>query len=153
VWYPKYSDKFRFICGDPLDGRKATNGAVCALPWNVLFLDQEEDTRDKALQEVEHICYWGNGMPEKGKDGAMKDHLPLYASVGAEEGRGMHGSLKAEIRGPGKARGWVAFDGKEHAVVEGQYVPPSVLLHELVTNGLQPPAGTSIVDANSVCTD
>jgi hypothetical protein len=151
MWYPKYPDEFGFICGDPLDRRKPTTGAICALAWDVLLLDQEEDAGEKALEDIEHICYWGDGMPEIGKDGAMKDHLPLDTSVGAEEGRGMHGSLKAEIGGPGKAWRWVAFYGKEHAVVEGKYVPPAILLHELVTDGLQPPAGTGIIDANSVC--
>ena len=151
MWHPKYSDEFGFVCGDPLDGGKSTDGAVCALAWNVLLFDQEEDTREKALEDVEHVRYWGDGMPEIGKDGAMKDHLPLDTSVGAEEGRGMHGGLKAEIGGPGKAWRWVAFYRKEHAVVEGRHIPPAILLHEVVTNRLQPPAGTGIIDANSVC--
>jgi len=41
------------MCGNPLDGRKSTNGAVCALTWDVVFLDQEEDTGKKALEEIE----------------------------------------------------------------------------------------------------
>jgi hypothetical protein len=41
----------------------------------------------------------------------------------------MHGSLKTEIGGPGKARRGAAFYGKKHAVVEGKDVPPAVLLH------------------------
>jgi len=97
------------MCGDPLDWGKSTDGAVRALAWNVFLFDQEEDTGEKALEDVEHVRYWGDGMPEKGKDGAMKDHLPLDTSVGAEEGRGMHGSLKAEIGGAGKAWRWAAF--------------------------------------------
>src|SRR5487761_1378502 len=117
----------------------------------MLLLNEEEDARQKALEDIEHICYWGNGMPEIGKGSAMKDHLPLDTSVGAEEGRGVHGSLKTEIGGPGKARRGAAFYGKKHAVVEGMDVPPAVLLHELVTNCLQPPAGTGIIDANSIC--
>jgi hypothetical protein len=86
MWYPKYSDEFGLLCGDPFDGRKSTDGSVCTFTWNVLFLDEEEDTGEKALKDVEHICYWGDGMPEIGKDSAMKDHLPLDTSVGAEEG-------------------------------------------------------------------
>jgi hypothetical protein len=109
MWHPKYSDEFGFMFGDPLDGRKSTDGAVCALARYVLLFDQEEDTCEKALEDVEHVRYWGYGVPEIGKDGAMKDHLPLDTSVGAEEGRGMHGSLKAEIRGPWKAWRWAAF--------------------------------------------
>jgi len=89
-------------------------------------------------------------MPEIGKDSAMKDHFPLDTPVGVEEGRCMHGSLKAEIGGAGKARRGTAFYGKKHAVVEGKDIPPAVLLHELVTNGLQPPASTGIIDTNSV---
>jgi len=65
----------------------------------------------------------------------------------------MHGSLKTEIGRARKAWGRVAFDRKEHAVVEGKQVPPSVMLHELVTNRLQPPAGAGIIDTNSVCTN
>jgi hypothetical protein len=49
----EYSDEVGFVCGNPLDGRKSTNGAVCALAWDVVFLDQEEDTGKKALEEVE----------------------------------------------------------------------------------------------------
>jgi len=153
MWHPKYSDKFCFICGDPLDGRKSTDGAIRALAWNLFFFDQEEDTGKKALQEVEHICYWGDGVPEIGKDCTMEDHLPLDTSVGIEEGRSMHGSLKAEIGRPRKARRGAAFDRKEHAVVEGKHISPSVMLYELVTNRLQPPAGPSIIDTNSVCTN
>jgi hypothetical protein len=92
-------------------------------------------------------------VPEIGKDCTMEDHLPLDASVGAEEGRGMHGGLKAEIGRPRKALRGVAFDRKEHAVVEGMHVPPSVILYELVTNRLQPPAGLGIIDTNGVCTN
>lgn len=153
MWHTEYSDEFCFICGHPLDGRKSTDGAVRALARNLFLLNQEEDTGKKALQEVEHVRYWGDGVPEIGKDCAVKDHLPLDASVGAEEGRGMHGGLKAEIRRPRKARRRVAFDGKEHAVVEGKKVPPSVLFHELVTNRLQPSASAGIIDTNSVCTN
>ena len=153
MWHPEYSDEFCFICGDPLDGRKSTDGAVRALARNLFLLDQEEDTGKKTLQEVEHVCYWGDRVPEIGKHCTVKDHLPLNASVGAEEGRGMHGGLKAEIRRPRKARRRVAFDGKEHAVVEGKEVPPSVMLHELVTNRLQPSAGAGIIDTDSVCTN
>jgi len=50
----------------------------------------------------------------------VKDHLPLNAPIGAEEGRSVHGSLKAEIGGPRKAGRRVAFNGKEHAVIEGK---------------------------------
>jgi hypothetical protein len=153
MWHPKYSDEFCFICGDPLYGRKSTDGAVRALARNMFLLDQEEDTGEKALQEVEHVRYWGDGVPEIGKDCAMKDHLPLDASVGTEEGRGMHGSLKTEIGRPRKAWRRVAFDRKKHAVVEGKQVPPSVMLHELVTHRLQPPAGAGIIDTNGVCTN
>jgi hypothetical protein len=151
--YPKYSDEFGFMCGDPLDGRKSTNGTVCALAGDMILLDQEEDTSEKALEDIQHISYWGNSMPEIRKDGAMKDHLPLDTSVGAEEGRGVHGSCESEIGGAGKARRGVAFYGEEHAVVEGKYIPPAILLHELVTDRLQPPAGTGIIDANSICTN
>jgi hypothetical protein len=65
----------------------------------------------------------------------------------------MHGSLKAEIGGPGKARRGAAFYRKKHAVVEGKDVPPAVLLHKLATNRLQPPASAGIIDANSLCTN
>jgi hypothetical protein len=117
-----------------------------------LFLfDQEEDTGKQALQEVEHVRYWGNGVPEIGKDCTMEDHLPLDASVGTEEGRGMHGGLKAEIGRPRKAWRGVTFNRKEHAVVEGKHVPPSVIMYKLVANQLQPPAGLGIIDTNSVC--
>jgi len=139
------------MCGDPLDGRKSTDSAVRALARNLFLFDQEEDTGKQALQEVEHVRYWGYGVPEKGKDCTMEDHLPLDASVGTKEGRGMHGGLKAEIGRPRKAWRGVTFNGKEHAVVEGKHVPPSVILYELVTNRLQPPAGLGIIDANSVC--
>ncbi len=139
------------MCGDPLDGRKSTDGAVRALARNLFLFDQEEDTGKQALQEVEHIRYWGDGVPEIGKDGTMEDHLPLDASVGTEEGRSMHGGLKAEIGRPRKARRGMTFDRKEHAVVERKHVPPSVMLYELVTNRLQPPAGAGIIDTNSIC--
>jgi hypothetical protein len=153
MWHAKYSDEFCFIGGDPLDRRKSTDGAVRALARDLFLLDQEEDTGEKALQEVKHICYWGDGVPEIGKDCAMKNHLPLDASVGAEEGRSMHGSLKAEIGRPRKAWRRVAFDRKEHAVIEGKQVPPSIMLHELIANRLQPSAGAGIVDTNGVCTN
>ena len=65
----------------------------------------------------------------------------------------MHGGLKAEIGRPRKAWRGVTFNGKEHAVVEGKHVPPSVILYELVTNRLQPPAGLGIIDTNSICTN
>lgn len=139
------------MCGDPLDGRKSTDSAVRALARNLFLFDQEEDTGKQALQEVEHVRYWGDGMPEIGKNCTMEDHLPLDASVGTKEGRGMHGGLEAEIRRSRKAWRRVTFDRKEHAVVEGKHVPPSVTLYELVTNRLQPPAGFGIIDANSVC--
>lgn len=139
------------MCGDPLDGRKSTDSAVRALGWNLFLLDQEEDTGKEALQEVEHIRYWGDGVPEIGKDCTMEDHLPLDASVRTEEGRGMHGCLKAEIGRPRKAWRGMTFDRKEHAVVEGNHVPPSVILYELVANRLQPPAGLGIIDTNGVC--
>jgi len=151
MWHSEYSDKFCFMCGDPLDGRKSTDGAVRALARNLFLFDQEEDTGKQALQEVEHIRYWGDGVPEIGKDGTMEDHLPLDASVGTEEGRSMHGGLKAEIGRPRKARRGMTFDRKEHAVVERKHVPPSVMLYELVTNRLQPPAGAGIIDTNSIC--
>jgi hypothetical protein len=151
MWHPKYSDKFCFMCGDPLDGRKSTDSAVRALGRDLFLFDQEEDTGKQALQEVEHVRYWGDGVPEIGKDCTMEDHLPLDASVGTEEGRGMHGCLKAEIGRPRKAWRGVTFDRKEHAVVEGNHVPPSVILYELVANRLQPPAGLGIIDTNGVC--
>jgi hypothetical protein len=139
------------MCSDPLDGRKSTDSAVRALARNLFLFDQEEDTGKQALQEVEHVRYWGDGVPEIGKNCTMEDHLPLDASVGTEEGRGMHGGLKAEIGRSRKAWRGVTFDRKEHAVVEGKHVSPSVTLYELVTNRLQPPAGFGIIDANSVC--
>jgi len=53
VRYSEYSDEVGFVCGNPLDGRKSTNGAVCAFAWDVVFLDQEEDASKKALEEIE----------------------------------------------------------------------------------------------------
>jgi len=53
VLYSEYSDEVGFVCGNPLDGWKSTNRAVCAFAWNVVFLDQEEDAGKKALEEVE----------------------------------------------------------------------------------------------------
>ena len=53
VRYSEYSDEVGFVCGNPLDGRKTTDGAVCAFTWDLVFLDQEEDAGKKALEEVE----------------------------------------------------------------------------------------------------
>lgn len=45
----------------------------------------------------------------------------------------------------------MAFYGKEHAVIEGKHVAPSMLLDELVTDIVKPSASAGIVDANGVC--
>jgi len=62
MWHTEYSDKLGFMCVHPLDGRKSTDGTVCALARHVFLFDQEEDTGKEALQEVQHIRYWGDGM-------------------------------------------------------------------------------------------
>jgi len=51
--YAEYSDEFGFVRSNPLDGRKATNSTVCAFTWDVVFLDEEEDTGKKTLEKVE----------------------------------------------------------------------------------------------------
>jgi len=45
MWHPKYSGQLCLVCSDPLDRRKSTDGAVCAFPWDMLLLDEEEDAR------------------------------------------------------------------------------------------------------------
>ena len=89
-------------------------------------------------------------MSQVGEDGAMKDHLPLYTSVGIEERRGMSRSLKSEIGGSREGRWRLTFYRKEHTVIERKYVAPSILLDELATDGLEPPASAGIVNANIV---
>jgi len=89
-------------------------------------------------------------VSQVGEDGTMKNHLPLHTSVGVEERRGVPGSLKSEIGGSREARMRLTFYRKEHALIEGKYVAPSILLDELGTNRLEPTASAGIVKTNIV---
>jgi len=85
-----------------------------------------------------------------GEDGAMEDHLPLYAPVGIEERRCVPRGLKSKIGGSRKARRGLTFYREEHTVIEGKYVAPSILLDELATDRLEPSASAGIVNSNIV---
>lgn len=103
---------------------------------------------------MEEVGDGGDCMAHAREDRTVENHLPLNATVGTEEGRGVHRHLKAHVGrtrdAGGRAVGWTALDGEEHAGVGRVDISPSVLLDELVFESHQPSSRAGVRSAKGL---
>ena len=70
---------------DPFDGRESSYRPIHALVRYTFYLDENEETGEETLKEVEEVRDRGDGVTHGRKDGTVEYHLPLHSSVWAEE--------------------------------------------------------------------
>jgi len=90
---PENFEKRRLIGINPLYGRQPTGGCIQTL-WKLLLVDESDDTGEEALDKVQDVADRLHDESLCCEDVAVKDHLPLDASLRREERRGMHGELQ-----------------------------------------------------------
>lgn len=142
-----------FIRGDPVDRGQASN---CPLEpvADGLLLDEDQETGEDALEDMEDVCYGLHGVTHCGESSSVEDHLPLHLALGGEESRRVEG--KHELHGgraghpSGRAEGRSAFNREEHAWI-GILLSPAVVLDELVLETEEPGVGTRVERSKGVC--
>lgn len=78
-------DEHLLMGADPFDGRKGAYCAVETFARDSLLLYKHENAGEEALEEMEEVGDGSDRMAHAGEDRTMEDHLPLNATVGAEE--------------------------------------------------------------------
>jgi len=121
---------------------------------DVLLSDDHNHAGEQTLENVEDIANW-SVVAESGECRTVKYHFPLDSSLGREEGGGVYWNLDAHGRGPGQTVGgleWTrAFDAEEHTRVDGGNIAPTVLVDEVGLEPQEPPVGTGVGGAKSIC--
>lgn len=90
------SDKLALVLVDPRVRRQPTGCPVDALTWHVFLKDKRDHSWKETLQKVEDIGNGRTDLADRLEDITVKDHLPLDASVGREEGARMDRELELE---------------------------------------------------------
>lgn len=86
-------DQHLLIHVDPVCWRETTGRTPA-----VFGLNDEKETGHKALKEMQHVAHRLHAVTKCWPHGAMKDHLPLDATLGREEGRGVYGEFQLHGR-------------------------------------------------------
>ena len=142
------------VLRDPVCRGEGSRCFVQAFAWDVFFADDDDHASEETLEDIEDIAN-GSVVAEGGKCRSVKDHLPLDSPLGGKEGSCVYWDFDAHGRGARQAvlgfERTGAFDGEEHAGVDGGNVVPTVFPDQVGLEPKQPLMGTGVGGTESVC--